>query len=366
MTGTGTAIGTGAAVDIETLMPTLEAVRANCHISDARFATQYTLCVYLLKMREFFRWERGLPFGAPLPHDELTGWLTEREEHWEELEDAEFRAVPVGDRHFDPFDSAAINAALNPLGYIYSSGYGASMKPVFFLGALEQRRSHADFTLLVSGRELARDLAAPPAMSLADTIFIRRESLRRMLWERIEEWRWNQPDNAMKHALGCYDFDRDPAAALEAMTDNELHTVLLHEIGELRAGMLLGPEWEALLAGLGHSKAEIMLRAVRDHLADALSTLPGLLADPSPAVLHGYFAGLSNMRRLLFPQLAQAYEAWRETGHTGPLARLVEPAVEHWSSVTRQILDLFSLRPADPGPAIIALIESRPLELDPT
>ena len=61
-----------------------------------------------------------------------------------------------------------------------------------------------------------------------------------MLWERLEEWRWNRPANAMQHALACYDFDNDPDAALEAMTDNELNTAMLHEIGEVQAGKLLG------------------------------------------------------------------------------------------------------------------------------
>ena len=158
MAGTGNAAGSAAPVDINSLMPTLEAVRTNCHISDARFATQYTLCVYLLKMREFFRWERGLPFNAPLPHDELTGWLTAREEHWEDLEEADFLPVPVGGHRFDPFDCTAINAALNPLGYIYSSGYGHSLKPVFFMGRLEHLRNKhgerfAPATLLASMAE---------------------------------------------------------------------------------------------------------------------------------------------------------------------------------------------------------------------
>jgi len=361
MAGNGKAAGAVAPVDIDTLMPTLEAVRTNCHISDAQFATQYTLCVYLLKMREYFRWEHNLPFGAPLPHDKLADWLTGREQRWEGLEDADFLPVPVGDRQYDPFDSTAINTALNPLGYIYSSGYGRGMKPVFFMGRLEQHRQHNGYTVLISGHELARDLAAPPAMSLASTIFIRRESLRRMLWERIEEWRWNRPDNAMKCAIGCYDFDNDPDAALEAMTDNELHTVLLHEIGEMRAGEILGPDWETLLAELGQSRSEIMLRAVRDHLADAVSTLPGLLSEPDPAVMHGYFAGLSNMRKELYPQLLAAYDTWTVTGKTRQLERLCERAAVHWAELGGRLLELSSAHGANCHQQLINVIETNRL-----
>ncbi|MEZ5540791.1 MAG: hypothetical protein R3F42_01985 [Pseudomonadota bacterium] len=344
--------------DISTLMPTLEAVRTNCHISDAQFATNYTLCVYLLKMREYFRWEQGLPFGAALPHHELTEWLTQREQHWDSIEHSHYERVPVGSNRYDPFDAAAINAALNPLGYVYSSGFGPGMKPVFFLGTLETHRRHRDYRLLVSGRELARDLAAPPAMSLDGTIFIRRESLRRMLWERLEEWRWNRPANAMQQALACYDFDNAPDTALEAMTDDELQTAILHEIGEVQAGRLLGPQWEDMLVSFGHSKVEIMLRAVRDHLADALSTLPGLLAAGSPAMLHGYIGGLSNMRKELFPQLLAAYEIWTVTGNPRELEALNAQAAVHWTALAGRLLELFGANGADCRQQLITAIEA--------
>ena len=42
-------------MDIKQLSDT---VQLNCHISDARHAGNYTLCIYLLKMREFYRWEK--------------------------------------------------------------------------------------------------------------------------------------------------------------------------------------------------------------------------------------------------------------------------------------------------------------------
>jgi hypothetical protein len=42
----------------------VQAVQTNCHIADARHAADLTLCTYLLQMREFYRWEQGLPLGA--------------------------------------------------------------------------------------------------------------------------------------------------------------------------------------------------------------------------------------------------------------------------------------------------------------
>ena len=95
--------GTPPPVDISTLLPALAAVRTNCHISDATHATDYTLCVYLLKMREYFRWENDIPFNAALPHRQLTSWLAEREEHWDSLQGQSYMDIPVNGSHHDPF-----------------------------------------------------------------------------------------------------------------------------------------------------------------------------------------------------------------------------------------------------------------------
>ncbi|MEZ5447490.1 MAG: hypothetical protein R3E95_10555 [Thiolinea sp.] len=56
------------------------------------------------------------------------------------------------------------------------------MPAAVFLGELTERVEEGDYTILVAGREWARDLEAPPAMSQGRQIFIRRESLRRLLW----------------------------------------------------------------------------------------------------------------------------------------------------------------------------------------
>ncbi|MBT8117966.1 MAG: hypothetical protein KJO66_09045 [Gammaproteobacteria bacterium] len=347
--------------DNPALLAVLDAVRTNCHISDARHAADYTLCVYLMKMREYFRWERNIPYDTPLPHDELTRWLTRREAHWDSLGDRAFESIPVNDTIQDPFETAAINAGLTDIGYVYSSGYGRNMKPVFFLGELERHEQQDGYTLLVSGRELVRDLAAPPAMSRDRTIYIRRESLRRMLWEKVEEWRWNRPDNAMKTVLGYYDFANDAEGALDAMTDMALEGVILHEIGEVMAGEILGPAWQEMLVSVGHSRAEIMARAVRDHLADALSTLPGLLADPDPAAVHFYMATLSNLGKELFPELVSAYEIWSATGDSAELRRVAERARLHWESLAREILEIFSTQQSAWQQALVHTIENRSL-----
>ncbi|MET0050987.1 MAG: Sfum_1244 family protein [Candidatus Thiodiazotropha sp.] len=147
------------------------AVQHNCHISDARHGTDYGLCTYLLKMREYYRWENGLDYTAPLANESVGDWLTAREALWESLSEDSFAPLPLNDRFYDPFDSTAINQELEPLGLVYSAGYGAKNKPLFFLGHLERREQPQGLSIWVSGRELARDLSSPAAMCQGDEIY---------------------------------------------------------------------------------------------------------------------------------------------------------------------------------------------------
>ena len=195
------------------LDPTFQALRTavqtNCHIADARHASDYTLCVYLLKMREYFRWEQGYALGSSLSNQEVGNWLVQREALWEDLEDQAYHPLNLDGGTLDPFETDQINATLLDQGLVYSAGLGHKGRPHFFLADLERRERLDDYHILVSGREYARDLSAPPAMAQGDTIFVRRESFRRLIWEKLEEWRWHKLDNPMGRAIAHYDFDAD-------------------------------------------------------------------------------------------------------------------------------------------------------------
>ncbi len=332
-------------------------VQKNCHIADAMHAGNYTLCIYLLKMREFYRWEQRKRFADNLDQATIGEWLREREQLWEELEDRPFEPLLLDGQPYDAFDADAINQALAEHDLVYSAGFGILGRPHFFLGQRQDSYQHDDYTVYVAGVEYARDLSAPPAMSQQRSIFIRRESLQRMLWEKLEEWRWNRPDNAMAQVIRHYDFDADLNRALDSMTDNELDSMLLHEIGEVEAGKFLGEDWQAMLADLPHSRAELMLRAVRDHLADALSTLPALLEKENAASLHFYMANLSSMRKHLYPALTRAYRQWQEEDNLRPMKQQAEQGRTHWQSLAEQSLALYRQQGAEAQTAIEALLE---------
>ncbi len=332
------------------------AVQCNCHISDARHAGDYSLCIYLLKMREFFRWEQGFAPTASLPHAAIGTWLSEREALWDDLDGAAYAPLPVYRERLAPFDEAAINARLRPHGLVYGSGVGLGGKPLFFLGTLRHAGRRDGLRVVVVADEHARDLAAPPAMLRDGTITVRRESLRRVLWERIEAWQWRRRDPRLSALLDGYGFADDPEGALERMTEHEIESVILHELGEARAGERLGPDWEAMLAALGRSKGEAFARAVRDHLADCLVTLPGLLEREDHAALAFYLASLDGPRRALFPALAAC-----DSDDLPALGRVVERGARHWSVLAESLLGLWREGGAGSDAAIAARAEGAAL-----
>lgn len=333
-------------------------VQKNCHISDARHAGDFTLCIFLLKMREFFRWENDIPFARNLPKEEVGAWLQEREGLWSDLEESPFESLPIEERRLDPFDAEAVNRELIPRGYVYSGGYGRFAKPHFFLGSLLKHEKRAGYTIYISACEYARDLEAPPAMLQGKTIYVRQESVQRYLWEKIEEWRWNRKNEAMERALECYSFDLDVNSALARMTENETESMILHELGEGLAGERLGEDWHAMLNAFSRSKVEIMLRAVRDLLADCLSTLPALLAAHNTASLHFYFATFGGMRKQLFPEASEAYRQWAQWGDATALPRTVQLGKRHWMETARDVLALYRAHGQGAARAIEARLES--------
>jgi len=306
-------------------------VQRNCDISDARHAGDYGLCTFLLKMREYYRWENELPFASTLPRDELGDWLKAREQAWDRIEADQFAPLPLARGELDPFDAEAANRELLPQGCVYSAGYGRWHKPVFFLGRLLRVEERAGFTIRISSCEYARELAAPPAMLQGRTIFVRLESVRRTLWEKIEEYQWRKQGSAMARALASYDFVADTEGALQRMADNEMETMILHELGEA---------WGAMALQLSRTRGEPVARAVRDLLADCLSTLPGLLERANLPALHFYFATFDAPRRELFPQALDAYEHFLRSGALDRLWQVVHEGRERWLERARGLLAL--------------------------
>lgn len=342
------------------LQALVEAVQTNCHIADARHAADLSLCTFLLQMREFYRWEKGLPLGAPLSREALGQWLARREAQWAELEDRELVRLPAGEgREFDPFDVSGLNALLQPQGLVYGAGLVGPQRPVFFIAELDSLQPLDEgLTLQVSGREFARNLLAPPAALQGERIVLRRESMARWLWEKFEALGLKKLDGPFRAVSRAYGLEEDFHAALPLLLDEQSRTLVLHEIGEHRAGLWLEPGWAAMRLALRERRTELLVRAVRDHIADFTHTLPALLADGSPASIHFWFAGFDGLRRELFPSLVEAYRAWCAGDAGQALQRHTGQGALHFTRLAEQVLALHAQHADAAGTHIESLLSS--------
>lgn len=284
------------------------AVQFNCDLADALHAREKSLCTYLLGMREYFRWSAGLPLGAAPDRGRLSEWISQREQQWDELRDqdaATYDALPLAGG-IDPFDEASANRELQTMGLVYGAGVGLFGAPMFFLAQCESDQLRDGVRVIVAGAELARGITAAPAVSRDNTILVRSDALRRWLWTRTETALRGPRDNAFARALRAYGADADVESAVHAMAAGEAETLVLHEMGELHAGQLLGAEWEEMLLEVSDRRTEVVIRAVRDLLADCLVTLPQLTARTATRSLLFWQANFDGLRRALAPELAES------------------------------------------------------------
>lgn len=340
----------------------VEAVQTNCHIADARHAADLPLCIYLLQMREFYRWEHGLAFGAPLDRAAVGTWLAAREALWAALQARHWTVLPHAGRCFDPLDADALNSELVAHGLVYGAGLESARQPAFFLARLEQLQRRGDGVVLqVCGTELARGLFAPPAALVGgQTIVLRRESLARWLWEKFEAFSLRRAEGPFKALVDAYGLHDEPAfiAALPRLVDELSETLVLHELGEHRAGLWLGPGWAAMRLALDQRRTDLLVRAVRDHIADLEVTLPALLERGDPAALHFWFANYEGVRERLFPSLPGGYAAWRAGDGGQALRRALSAGAAHFRGLATQVLALHAGAGRQAGPAIARLLSA--------
>ena len=76
-------------------LPTLiEQVAANCQVASAGQAGQFSLCGTLLRLRQLYKWEHGLPPWREPEPAAVIEWIEAKERTWEALEGAAWRASP--------------------------------------------------------------------------------------------------------------------------------------------------------------------------------------------------------------------------------------------------------------------------------
>ncbi len=319
----------------------VDAVQHNCDLADAYHAREKSLCTYLLGMREYFRWESRLPLGQTPERAALSRWIADREGRWETLRDeaaAAFVPLPFAGG-IDAFDETGVNRCLagrHP-ALVYGAGVGLFGAPLFFLAECEACQQRDGVRIVIAGAELARGFVAPPATSRGDTVIIRLDALRRWLWTRVEVAHRGPAGRALSSALRAYGDPAD-AATVERLAEGETETLILHELGELRAARELGPEWETMLSGIDDRRTELLLRAVRDLLADCLVTLPALVERRADASLSFWLANLDGLRRVLAPDLAAAGRSDAPRIDLAAIDRAARVGRKAWRAVADDLL----------------------------
>jgi len=316
-----------------------DAVQRNCNLADALHAQEKSLCTYLLGMREYFRWSEQLPLGTAPDKERLSRWIAHQEMAWDDLrghDSTAFEGLPL-DGEIDPFDEASVNERIASHGLVYGAGIGLFRAPMFFLGRRRSEQMRGTAKVIVADRELARGFVAAPATSRSSTIIVRLDALRRWLWTRAEAAQRNDRERTFAAALQAYGAAEGVADAVDRMAQAEVETLVLHELGELRAGELLGAVWEDMLADVDDRRTELTLRAIRDVLADCLVTLPNLIARETSASLLFWFATFDGLRRALAPSLAEAYRAEAGQLDLAALDRAAQTARDRWLTTALEL-----------------------------
>lgn len=313
-------------------------VQLNCNIVDAQHAFDLPLCIYLLKMRDYYRWSMNSPLSENLSKTTIGNWITSQEAHWEALENLGLSPIQLFRKEYDCFDLDAINSNLREYGLLYGAGFGVVGIPNFFLAELISHEQIGRHSLFVTGREYARGLLAMPAMIQDNSIIIRRDSLLRFLHEKVEEWQWHKNENAMSRAMVFYNFNENYEQSLQSMTNHALESVVLHELGELMASEFLGDAWINMLGELEDAQLEKILRAIKDHMADSLQTLPVLIEKEDVFAIHLYMASFEGYRKKLWPALQDAYKKFLSNNNLSTMQKCVEAGVNHWLQIAENII----------------------------
>jgi len=336
-------------------------VQHNCAVSDAIYAREYTLCVYLLRMREYYRWQNDIPPGKHLSLDDVGDWVSETEQYWDAIEEQPFLGIQFGDVVCDPFDCERVNSELSaetrngqtPL--IYSAGLGRRGQPHFLLAEAEQRPGVDGIQLYVCTNELARDINSPVAMTRGSIVVVSLKGLQRMLWELYEEWSFHRHDGPMSRLCGHYGWNDgfgDPAN-LEAASAELLDVLIAHECGEVMAGDILPGNWSAMMESAISVNGstpnpvsvsnELYLRAVRDNLADSLQTWPAIVDSGESVSLDFWLASLGPIRRQLLDDtdFASVLSLAGDQTQIAALAEQIPRQFAHWQACATAMSDLF-------------------------
>ncbi len=290
-----------------------EQVKANCHQADAAVAGRFSMCGLLLRLRNLYKWETGLPPWREESSALVLEWVDQREQLWESLAELTPRPLRVNGHELDPFDVEAVNRLIAVEGLIYGAGLAGGMLPVFFLGRLQQTRKINGLIVHTLGAEMSPDIFFLPGMRQGDQIYLRPAPLAYVLWDKLADPRASQA-RYIEFGLKEYGLKRSELLArpswrsLEPVLTGELEAVLWHEAGEAASGREAQRVFQKAVSEHPFSEVEHFARGVKDLLADTApgGRLDAIVREQAAGPLGFYPAWLFGFPRLLFPEIDAA------------------------------------------------------------
>jgi hypothetical protein len=347
--------------------PLISQVEANCELASGHQAGSFSLCGLLMRLRLLYKWQHGLsPWQEPEPEG-ILDWIADLESTWDAREGESWQELRLNGLSLDPFDAARVNAFLQPGGLAYGAGLCRGLAPTFFLGELAEVRQEEDLTILVLGRELARDLDGTPAMRQGKVIYARRQALAYYLWDRLADPTqqsnrflnagWSSPEVPLAALL------RDPQNHQDVWDNliaGEMEAVIRHEIGEARETSL-DQALPVILGLFPQTALEQWIRAVKDALADmnGQGRLHYFIAGrrlPSLAFMLAFQPGFYP---LLLPELEPAFFALTASGDWGVMEEARRSALARLRQVAAEVTQLLEVHEQDNPEDLRQVLTSR-------
>ncbi len=288
-------------------------IKTNCHRADAAVAGRFSMCGLLLRLRNLYKWETGIPPWREESSELVLEWVDQREDLWEGLEELSPRPLRINGNEFDPFDIEAINRLIEPEGLVYGAGLAGGMLPVFFMGRLEQTSSLNGLTVYTLGHEMSPDLFCLPGLRQGDLIYLRPAPLAYVLWDKVSDPRASQA-RFVKFGLREYGIERSELLAqpswqaLEPVLAGELEAVLWHEKGEAASDQEAARVLRVAVSEYPFSEVEHFTRGVKDLLADTATggRLDAIIQQRATGPLGFYPAWIYGFPRLMLPEIDAA------------------------------------------------------------
>ena len=318
----------------------------NCDISDAFHAGLYSICGLALRLRDLYKWEKQLPPWEERDSSEILDWIEAKETRWEAYAENDYSKLSLFGQQYDAFDTAGINAVLEPHNLYYGAGYAHSLKPTFFLAEVVQKTRFNGYYIYTLGRELARDLLTIPAMSQDDRVFLRQQSANMFLWDKLF-YITKSGRPAMNFALENLGItDREPNKLRQHLPDifrAVKDSYIYHELGEIQDTTFDRQIWREMVAAFPFSPVEFIARALKDILADtnAYGTLQYIIAQHQTAGLAFYVAFIDGLVREFFPEIRSAFEDFAKSQDWRVIERAVDQGYRNARKNTVLILDIY-------------------------